>query len=229
MSPVLRVTYGRGPESTHLKQAEVARAWEAALSDSGLPIEIAGGNHSRPKLTFSPPLPIGATADAELVDVYLSEAVAPDRFVDAVRPWLPAGFAVHQAVWRGDTSPPPQASARWSDYAVLLRADCDEEHARRAVEAFLSRDSIPWEEQRETKVRRYNMRAMVADIRVEDTDEGIALAMRLRTDPTGTGRPEQVLRALGLGEARSVHRRRIVLAMDSPVRRAWRRIGRFAE
>ena len=61
------------------------------------------------------------------------------------------------------------------------------------------------------------------------TDEATSLRMLLKSDSGGSGRPEQVALALGLGQPVRIHRRRLVLASASRARTAWRTRGRFAE
>jgi hypothetical protein len=56
----------------------------------------------------------------------------------------------------------------------------------------------------------------------------VRLLMRLKNDNTGSGRPEQVVAALGLGTPLRIHRTKVVLAGTSPVREAWRKAGRTA-
>jgi hypothetical protein len=51
--------------------------------------------------------------------------------------------------------------------------------------------------------------------------------MRLRNDENGVGRPDQVVKALDLGEATRVHRLRLIISETSPARDAWRRRGRY--
>jgi hypothetical protein len=96
------------------------------------------------------------------------------------------------------------------------------------VDRFLAAESVSWEHVRDREVRRYDIRALVQDIRVEGEADGVyRLAMRLRADNTGTGRPEQVAAALGLPQPARIHRQRLILAESSPAREAWRRRGRF--
>ena len=58
------------------------------------------------------------------------------------------------------------------------------------------------------------IRAQVLSLSAKGWEEGrCVLAMRLKTDTSGAGRPEQVSRALGFGEhPLSIHRVRLVLA-----------------
>jgi len=70
----------------------------------------------------------------------------------------------------------------------------------------------------------------VRDLWVDDAPpDSYALGMVLRCDNTATGRPEQVVAALGLPELAVIHRQELVLAGTSPAREAWRRAGRFVE
>jgi hypothetical protein len=52
--------------------------------------------------------------------------------------------------------------------------------------------------------------------------------MRLRCDPAGAGRPDQVLKAIGVHDVVSICRTELVLANVSPARMSWRRRGRYA-
>jgi hypothetical protein len=81
---------------------------------------------------------------------------------------------------------------------------------------------------REKEVRKYDIRALVRDLSADDGPVGsYALRMVLRCDNTATGRPEQVVAALGLPEPSVIHRQELILAGTSPARQAWRRAGRF--
>jgi len=67
-------------------------------------------------------------------------------------------------------------------------------------------------------VRRYDLRPLIAELRLERWDEGQAvLFLRLQTDERATGRPDEVLAALDLAEApRAIHRTRLLLAPPPP-------------
>jgi hypothetical protein len=70
----------------------------------------------------------------------------------------------------------------------------------------------------------------VEDITVEHSDERRAqLHMRLKNDNTGSGRPEQVIAALGLPPPTRIHRTKLILENNSPAREAWRARGRLSD
>jgi hypothetical protein len=95
-----------------------------------------------------------------------------------------------------------------------------------AVETFLAATEIPWEHKRENETRSYNIRAQVDQLTIESSNDASAtLNMRLKNDNTGSGRPEQVAAALGLGIPTRIHRTKIILA-PSAVKEAWRKQSR---
>ena len=227
----LRLSYARGPEARHLSQSEVLRHWEAALRLAGLPVGGETGSRRRPRLGAAPPLPRGATSDEELLDVYLDEPWPPSRVKEALQCRVGPGFRLIDVQEVGQHQPSLQAAVRWSEYLVVLPPDHGAAEVAAAVARFLSRETLPWEHVREAKTRRYDIRALVGDLQAEPAKAAgpQALRMRLRADGQGMGRPDQVVAALGLGEPTAVHRLRLILALDSPVRLAWRRTGRFRD
>ncbi len=207
------------------------RFWERALRRAGIDLAYSEGYSPRPRLSLGAPLPVGVTSSGELMDVYLSSRVGPQDFVREVSEQMPEGLAVRE-VWEvGMALPSLQSEVRWAEYQVDIDSGAEQENVRSAVEAFLAAASIPWEHMREKEVRKYDIRALVQDIWFEESPagaRGCRLGMRLRADSGGSGRPEQVAAALGLGEPVAIHRTKLILADTSPTRRAWRRHGKYA-
>jgi hypothetical protein len=122
---------------------------------------------------------------------------------------------------------PAQPSNRWADYEVDVPADMD---LQAAIDGLLARETLPWEDTRGEKVRHYDLRPLIAQLRIECLRDGHArVVMRLKCGADGVGRPDQVAKALGLPEPARIHRLRLLVADSSPARDAWRRRGRFVE
>jgi hypothetical protein len=86
------------------------------------------------------------------------------------------------------------------------------------IGALLASASLPRERRREQKTVRYDLRPLVLDLWLDAAGAPpgeVALGMRLRADPRGQGRPDEVAAALGL-TARRVHRVGIGLADEEP-------------
>lgn len=249
---------------THL---DMMRFWERALRRAGLPVAYSEGFSPHPQIAMAAPLAVGTTGDAELMDVFMSEAIPPRRVIVDVSAQLPAGVTVRSVVEVGMTLPAMQADVRFAEYEVDVvigtvgRDGADDggwkmEDGRAptgdpssivhrpssvidsitppdvatAVRRFMAAATIPWEHKREDEVRTYDIRAHVESMEVLRERDGIArLRMLLKNDNTGSGRPEQIVAALGLGAPTRIHRTRLVLANTSPSRDAWRKHGRRDE
>lgn len=224
----MRVTFARGESVKYITHLDLMRFWERALRRANVPIAYSEGFSPHAQISLAAPLPVGTTSEAELMDVFLAERITPKSLLSDVSSQLPPDMRAVSAEEVGLGLPALQADVRFAEYDVDVEPP-DGGDAREAVVRFLAADAIPWEHRREDQVRSYDIRSFVDTIEVVQAD-GIAtgLHMRLKNDSSGSGRPEQVVLALGLGAPVRIHRTKIVLATRSPARDAWRKHGRFA-
>jgi radical SAM-linked protein len=226
----LRVRFRRGEEVKYITHLDLMRFWERALRRAGVALAYSEGHTPHPRLSLAAPLAVGVTSSAELMDVLLTQRIAPSDFMRSVSAQLPAGIEMLEVAEVGLGLPSLQSEVRWARYRVEGPFSGAAEEVRSAVERFLAAESIPWEHMRDKEVRRYDIRALVRELWVDDGPSGAyAVGMVLRCDNTATGRPEQVAAALALPEPAAIHREELILAGTSPAREAWRRAGRFVE
>jgi radical SAM-linked protein len=223
MTQRLRIWFGRSEAAGELTNGDILRVWREVIGE--IQRLVGGSGCDRPKLAMAASLGAGMTAEAEVLDAFLDFGLPPASVREWARAALPDGISLVDAQEVGLGLPSLQSDVRWAEYVVRLAAS-DVTANEAAVSAFLKHDTMPWEETRETKTKRYDIRAMVLGLTLCDEDGGM-LGMRLRTDASATGRPEQVVVALGLGIPMAVHRLRLGLATKSQVVAAWRRSGRF--
>lgn len=223
----LRFTFSRGEDLKYITHLDLMRFWERALRRAGVPVAYSEGFSPHPQISLAAPLPVGTTSDGELMDVFLDRPMTPAAVIRAVADQLPPAIEVRAAEEVGLALPSLQADVRFAEYDVDVPAGLAE--ARAAVERFLAAESIPWEHQRESETRSYDIRALVESITAVEAGQGLVrLRMRLRNDNSGSGRADQIVAALGLGTPARIHRTRLLLAGTSPAREAWRARGRFA-
>ncbi|HWQ28464.1 MAG TPA: TIGR03936 family radical SAM-associated protein [Dehalococcoidia bacterium] len=227
----LRVTFRRGEELKYITHLDLMRTWERMLRRAGLPLAYSEGFTPHPQISFAAALPVGVIGEREVVDLFLSERVSPEAFLNAAAKEAPPGLELLSAEEVGLSLPSLQSEMRWAEYEVEAPADgWTPDRAREAIERFLAAESIPWEHQREKETKRYDIRAVVQDLRLLDSPPGrIRLWMRLRHDQEVAGRAEQVAAALGLPEPERIVRTRLILAETSPARERWRRTGQYVE
>ncbi len=225
----LRVRFARGPEAAEIGHLDLARCWERALREAGIAVSYSQGSRPQPRIAIAAGLPMGVTSDGELLDVIVAERTDPAQLAERVQPHLLSGVSACETREVGMGLPSLSSAVRWADYEVDVPA-CDERDVAGAIAPFLATERFHWIDTRGEKTREYDLRALVRELRVTAAGDGIVrLAMRLRCDAAGVGRPDQVVKALGLPQAARIHRLRLVLAESSPAREAWRRRGRFVE
>ena len=210
----LRLRFSRGEEVKFLSHLDLMRLWERALRRCGLPLAYSEGFTPHPRIALAAPLPVGVTSEAEIMDVFLSRWIAPNSFTNQVRQQLPQGIELMESWSMGLNVPSLQSQVRFAEYRVELGVDADTQEIELAINSLLSARELPWHHVRDTGVRHYDLRALVDDIWLVDIcGSKCILSMRLRCDPAGTGRPEQVVKALGFSQCpESIHRTKLILS-----------------
>jgi radical SAM-linked protein len=209
----LRIKYHRGEEVKYISHLDIMRLWQRALNRAGMAVAYSEGFHPHPRISLAAPLAIGITSEAELMDVALTRQVSPHFFTAAVNQQLPAGFEILQLVPIAESMPSLQSQVRFAEYTVELETEKERKEIAAAVKDLLALEKLPWQHQRDTGPRHYDLRRLIDDIWLMGCSEGCCtIVMRLRCDSSGSGRPEQVAAALGFAEhPKSIHRTRLIL------------------
>lgn len=108
--------YSKGDDASFLSHREAMRALERALRRSGLPLVFTEGYNPRPRMSFSPALPLGVAADAEYLEVTLNEEVDESGMNERLNRFLPAGLRVREV---RNLSPTMPKLSRWVHYGLF--------------------------------------------------------------------------------------------------------------
>jgi radical SAM-linked protein len=209
----LRVTYARGPQLRFVSHLDMMRFWERALRRAKLPVSYSEGFTPHAQIALGAPLSVGMTGRAELLDVFLHEVVSPEEFRGRLQQQVPAGVALQSVSELSLAWPAIQAQLRSAEYEIALRSEADVEAAAARIDALLASESFPWEHRREKDTKRYDLRPLVMDLRLERRGESSFMIAHLRAEEAATGRPDQLAAALGLAHAvAAIERVRLVLA-----------------
>ena len=87
-----RVAVNGRDRATDMTQRDVAAAWATAIEAAGLPLAGSEGQRGRSRIAFGAPLPVGMTAERELIDVVLTDRWPVWRVREAMTPHLPEGW-----------------------------------------------------------------------------------------------------------------------------------------
>lgn len=203
----LWLTFAVGESLKWLGHLDLFRAWERVLRRAGLPLLYSQGFNPRPRMAIAHPLPVGFTAEGELLDLLLTRPVPPLEVARRVRTQLPAGLALCGVEEVDLRAPSLQSQLQAAEYIVCVQAGPVD--LPRRVQELLAAESWP----RERRGRRYDLRPLIKSLSVEGGQE---LKMVLQVGDRGTGRPDEVLLALGLDpHTAAIHRRELQLRLTN--------------
>lgn len=198
----LRITFAKEEALKYISHLDLARTWERALRRARVPLAYSGGFNPRPKMAFAAALPVGYTSVAEMLDVFLEDRLTPAEMARRLADALPAGLRVIAVAEVEPRLPALQSQVRAAEYSVRVAWPGDGAELEARIAALLAETDLPCERMRKGRRYTYNLRPLIEVLRVE-AGEGAdyRLWMKLRYGSEGTGRPEDVLSALGLADA----------------------------
>jgi len=215
--------FSKGGSLAYTSHLDLMRVWERALRRAEVPLAYSQGFNPRPKLQLAAALPLGHTAEAELLDVWLEKPLSVAPLTKALVPVLPDGLAINevcQVVLEEPALPTQVVSA---EYRVEVASGDTVEQVDARIEQVLAAEVLLQEQARPGREgKQYDLRPLIERLWLERGPEsveggveegGVVLGMQLAAREGATARPEAVLKALGMGEAFArYHRRRLVLA-----------------
>jgi len=209
----LRIRFCRGQEVKFISHLDILRLWQRAFHRAEIPLAYSEGFSPHPRISLAAPLPIGVTGQAELMDILCTKWASPHFFTAAVSQQLPPGIEILQVYQVALTMPSLQSQVHYAEYRVEVETEKGQKDIESAVTSLLSIKHLPWQHQRDTGTRNYDLRALIDDLWLIDWHSGYCtVGMRLRCDNSGSGRPEQVASALGFTHhPQSIHRTRLIL------------------
>ena len=209
----LRIRFCRGQEVKFISHLDIMRLWQRALHRAGISLVYSEGFSPHPRISLAAPLPVGVTSEAELMDIVGTKWVSPHWFTAAVSQQLPPGIEILQVYPIALSLPSLQSQVRYAEYRVEVETEQGQRDVESAITSLLSKKQLPWQHQRDTGTRSYDLRALIDDLWLIDWHHPYAtVGMRLRCDNTGSGRPEQVATALGFTHhPQLIHRTKLML------------------
>ncbi|MFC2019602.1 TIGR03936 family radical SAM-associated protein [Chloroflexota bacterium] len=213
----LRLRFSRGKEIRFISHLDIVRLWQRACHRAGIPLAYTEGFSPHPRISLAAPLPLGVTSEAELMDIFSSKWITPHFFTAAVGRQLPPGIAILQANQIPPAMPSLQSQVGHAEYTVTISTDKEPLDLEQSISQLLSLEHLPWQHQRDTGTRNYDLRALIDDIwLIECQPPNGTIGMRLRCDSNGSGRAEQVIAALGLGRPVAIHRSKFIMKGKRP-------------
>lgn len=181
---------------------------------AGIAPAYSEGFSPHPRISLAAPLAVGVTSQAEMMDIFMERRISPGQFTEKIGPQLPDGISIIEIILVNLQAPSMQSLLRFAEYVVEVETIRTSDDMEAGLAELLAKEQFPWHHSRDTGERYYDLRPLIDDLWLADRqDKSAKIGMRLRCDTSGSGRPEQVARALGYeGFPLSIERTKLIFA-----------------
>ncbi len=204
----LRLLFSKAGPAAYLGHLDLVRHLPRILRRAGLRPLYSKGFNPRPKLQFTPPLPVGTDGHRELCDLWILPGPEVPEEPDGVLERLAGagfpGLTFLEARWLLIGEPNLSKRCHGATYAAPLPEGVDADAAAERIVALLDRTTweVPRKSKRRKETRDVDLRGSLLDMALypdPDRPDRTLLRFSLTGRPEGTLRPREILAAL-LGE-----------------------------
>ncbi len=204
----VRILFQKTDAMRYTGHLDLHKAWERVFRRAGLPLAYSQGFHPQPRLNLAAALPLGFTSQVEILDAWLEQELPAGEIQAALEEALPPGIQIGKLEEVDNSLPALQTQVQSAEYQVQLLDPVSGLEAR--ISTLLANERLP----RSRRGKEYDLRPLVEEVRaLAGNEQGLQqVYMRLLAQDGATGRPEEVLDAMGIApEAARVHRIGIVM------------------
>jgi len=196
-----RVTFAKTEAMRFTGHLDLHRTWERTFRRAALPLAYSEGFNPQPKINIGAALPLGCISDGDLMDVWLEAQVDPLEVEASLRSAAPPGIRIEVVRSVEATEPVLQRQVQAAVFEVDWADHPEPGEIERRIAALLGSEQLP----RVRRGKSYDLRPLIEEIRFDRAAS--KLWMRLAARAGATGRPEEVLDALGLDPTANLIRR----------------------
>ncbi len=158
--------YSRDERVKYISHLDFVRMFHRAVRRSGLEMTFSCGFNPHPVMTVACPLPVGMTADGELLSIGIEGGISPEEVKDRLNRVLPPGFSIKAAECIGERRP-DFASIDRARYIIELEAEGEFD-----AEAFLAKKELTVPKKTKSGVKDTDIRPMIKELSVIQKEPG---------------------------------------------------------
>lgn len=190
----IRIRFSKTGVMRFVGHLDLQRALERAARRAGLPLKYSQGFNPRAKIQLASALPLGITSHAEIADLWLEEPLPVEEIQEALQRALPPGLSLLSLEVVEDALPSLQSCVHAAVYQITFTRAVPniEQDVQRVLEA---KKII-----RQRGNKEYDLRPLILSLRLlwDKANPHPKLEMVLSAREGATGRPEEVLKELGI-------------------------------
>ena len=204
----VRITFSKQGALRYTGHLDLHRLWERAMRRAELPLSYSQGFHPQPKISLASALPLGFSSRCEVLDVRFNEDLGLEDNKTRMQATLPKDIHITQVEAIDERAPALQTQTLSATYEIHLTEPASAPELTEKTRALMTAETLP----RERRGKQYDLRPLIEMIQVASMPDGkILLRMTLAAREGATGRPEEVLSALGIeAETTRIERTRLI-------------------
>lgn len=195
----LRINFSKTEAMRYTSHLDLHRTWERTIRRARLPLVYSQGFNPRPKINLAAALPLGFTSSFEIVEIWLDRELSLDEIEDSLASAVPSGIAIQTVVVVDPKGPKLPNLVETAEYSIILLDPVPDLTAR--VDQLLGSEHLV----RERRGKTYDLRPLIEGLQpATSTSNGEQqLDVRLVARSGATGRPDEVLHAMGIDPHRA--------------------------
>ena len=187
----IRITFIKQGALRYTGHLDLHKLWERAARRAELPLAYSQGFHPQPKMNMAAALPLGFSSRCEVMDMRLERDIPLGDLPTRLNVTLPSGLQVIGVEQVDEREPALQTQVASAEYEVTLTEEIDRSELERKINSVMELKTIP----RERRGKMYDLRPLIEELKLLSDDK---IFMQLAAREGATGRPEEVLDALGI-------------------------------
>lgn len=221
----IRVTFSKTGALRYTGHLDLHTIWERAARRAGLRLVYSQGFRPQPKIQLASALPLGFSSRCELADLWLDGNHDLESLPGRLQAAMPSGIGILTVEQVDERAAPLQTRLLAAEYEATLPNDYDASLLHQKLAAVMEAESLP----RERRGKTYDLRPLIEQLSPlplalsgapaetkRGEGSGVRVFMRLSAREGATGRPEEVLDALGIPlEATQVERTRLIFSPET--------------
>ncbi len=193
-SPKVRLRFAKRGDLRLVSHHDLMRCLERMARRAELPLAQSQGFNPRPKVSFTLALALGIEGHHEVVEMELLAPMEPAEVLRRLAAVSPPGLDWIDAEDPGPGRPAQAGAVR---YALPVPADRLDQ-ARASLASFLATETWPYTRHRPDRTVEIDLRPFLLEANLDLEGPGGTLRFRLKMDPGGSARPEELIEAFGL-------------------------------
>ena len=192
----MRLTYKKVGDIIYTSNLDLQKIWERACRRANLRIAYTLGFHPQARIQQAAPLPLGFSSTTEIVDIWFDLDTEIPDLEERINLALPNGLAVSRIEKIDLNEPALQNQITYCIYLVELHPGLLKALLKNKIKDILNKDELIIKKRGKT----INLRERIESIEIakKEIKGKYSMIMKLTQRPGLSGRPDDILTAMGI-------------------------------